>query len=236
MNTIDKEDVNIKKLFYWHKPVEIIGNGNEVILKVYMRIVGDSELQQARAAALRESAKFRKLLKNDEDTRLSYIPEYEDYSADNLISAILTLLTPEVTRDAILNISVPIPKEPKSDADLEEQEEYRKKVDEWPFLRKKAIDDHVSSRLAEYEKIYKGYTKKQLEEEHERLLIAELCKNKMISTFRDYCIYFGVYSDENFTKRYFNTFEEFINLPTSYKEQFIDAYETLDIDTEELKK
>lgn len=236
MNTIDKEDVNIKKLFYWHKPVEIFDDADEVILKVYMRVVGDSELQQARAAALRESAKFRKLLKNDEDTRLSYIPEYEDYTTEDLISAILALLTPEVTRDAVLNVTVPMPKEPKSDADLEEQEEYRKKVDEWPLLRKKAIDDCVLNKLTEYEKIYKEYARDKLEEEHERLLISELCKNKMINTFRDYCIYFGVYSDENFTSRYFNNFEEFINLPTSYKEQFINAYETLDIDTEELKK
>ena len=236
MNTIDKEDVDITRLFFWNKKVEIFDMNERSVLSVYMRVVGDNDIQQARAVALRESAKFRQKLKHDEDTRLAYIPFYEDFTNEELIAAILTLYAPEVTREALREVDIPLPKEPKSDADLEVQEEYRKKVDEWPSLRRQKIDEYIIKKLEGYEQIYKSYTKEQLASEHERVLISEMCKDKMVSTFRDYSIYLSIFADEKFTKRYFNSYEEFLNLPTAYKEQFVTAYDTLDIDTDELKK
>jgi len=52
--TPEKNDVDISSLFYYRKPVTLIGKDAEPTT-VYMRLVGDAELQRARVKALRDS-------------------------------------------------------------------------------------------------------------------------------------------------------------------------------------
>ena len=58
----------------------------------------------------------------------------------------------------------------------------------------------------------------------------------MLNNFRDICCYYGTYKDENYSERYFNSTEDFQNLPSSIKADFINAYVGLEITSEELKK
>ena len=65
---IEKNDVDISKLFNWGKAFEIVGEDG-VVDVVYMRVLGDADINKARVFALRESAKLRRALRNPDSDK-----------------------------------------------------------------------------------------------------------------------------------------------------------------------
>jgi hypothetical protein len=72
--------------------------------------------------------------------------------------------------------------------------------------------------------------------EYKNSVTTTLCEQEMLAKFKDYCVYLGSYKDKNFQIPAFTSFEEFENLLSEVKDQFVNYYDSLEIGTEELKK
>lgn len=235
MTSIDKSDVDISKLFTWGKKFEITSNTGKI--DVYIRLIGDEDLNKARVYALRKSSELRKKLKEkDSDERLAYIPDIEYYDKDLLVEQLVLFRVKELATEAVSELQFNIPKEPDSRAGLEEQEKYQELIDKFPEEREVQIRKHIEQRVDKERELYKSKSLEELYRELERSLINQACESEMVIRFREMCTYFGTYSDEKFKKRFFSNLEQFSNLPSQIKNELMDSYLTLEISGEELKK
>lgn len=235
MIPVEKNDVDIRKLFEWSKKVTIRIKGKDV--DFYLRLVGDADAARARVAALRASAELRKkLLDENSDEHLAYIPIFSEDDKPKLVEYLLILEAKEFSKQALMEVNVPLPREPKSDAPLEVWEKYQKEVDEYPRKRQEAINAYISTLVERRRADLSQKSFEELRDLFQRYIVDEICEQKMLDVYHEYCVFLGLYKDENFTERVFETFEDFANLPSKVKEELILQYTMLQIDMEDLKK
>jgi len=233
----EKNDVDISKLFTWGKEDVIKDNDGEEVIKFYIRLIGDADMNQARVHALRKSSELRRKLKdNTSDERLAYIPEMEVLEKKNLVTALLMLKAKEIGEEVGKQINVPFPKEPDSEATLEEQEAYQKAVDEYPDKRDDMIRDKVKERLEAEEKSLEKWDLQKLYDEYVAYIVNDLCEKAMYDDFKSSCVYYGTYKDSTCKERVFSSSLEVSALPTEIRQQFIDSYATLELNSDYLKK
>lgn len=235
---VEKNDVDLSKLFYFGKEFSIKGKNGKALLTAYIRLVGDAELNRARTFAIRRSAELRARLKSsDTDESIAYIPSKEVAEKDLLVSTILTISYQSYTREALREAQLPpIPVEPSSDASLERQEEYQKEIDSYQFRRNTVISEYVEAKLsAERERVLK-LSDSDIYDYYKKLVIADICEQEMYKIFREQCAYYGSYKDKNYTTPLFTSYAQFENLPPEVKEQFLVNYASVDISSEDLKK
>jgi len=238
MESVDRGDVDISKLFVWAVPIAVQDTrSGAIVLEAYLRLVGDAELNRARVFSLRKSAELRKKLRTpDSDERLAFIPQIEEMDKDQIIETIVLYSINEFAIEAIRNVHVPYPKELPSDVTLEQQEKYQQEVDEYPEKRQAQIKEYIENRADTRRKELAELDKKEVFQQLEDQIVDTLCEAEASTKFREMCVYFGTYLDEDFTKRAFESFEQFDNFPRETKDQFLNAYYTLEVDGEELKK
>lgn len=236
MRSPEKNDVNIQKLFNWKKEFKLaLFDGTEVIL--YIKLIGDADLNRARVFALRKSAELRnKLRTKDSDERLAFIQPPETIDEEKLIEIVAMLTLREITQQAYKEIKVPFPKEPSSNATTEELEEYQKEVDEYPGKREKVVKEFITNKVEEKRNELKNLPKDKLYLVYEFVLINELCEQEVLKRFKEYCAYLGLFKNKEYKELLFDSFEEFDNLPKETKDLFIDTYDSIDIGMDELKK
>jgi len=235
MNSIDKNDVDISSLFNWGTEFTLDTPSGEITF--YLKIIGDAEINRARTFALRESAKLRAKLKEEgSEERLAFIPDTTTVERENLIELIVALmmkdLIPKIRRD----IDIPYPKEPRTDADLEEFEEYQEEIDNYPELVEKSVEKQFRDGIdVERKKLEKFDTEKLLQI-YEKEMINRVCETEMYNKFQDMCVYFSVYRDPDYKDRMFPSFEQYDNLPTQLKEKLSTKYAGMDLKLDDLKK
>lgn len=237
METLEKNDVDISKLFSWGKEVELKDVDGNTILTLYMRVIGDADLNKSRVFALRESAKMRKELHTeDSDLRLAMIPQYEIVDDENLIEYIISAQVSDLANKILRDLNIPRPVEPDELAPLEEHEKYQLEIDNWPEKRKEILTKAVEEELTKERERLGKLSRGKLEKTYESYLIDSLCEEEMYKSFSEMRIFYATYSDENFKERAFKSFEEVDNLPTDFKQQLLANYLSLDIKLEDLKK
>ena len=235
MESIDKNDVDISRLFQWKKKVDIEFKGKT--LHAYLRIIGDAETNRARVFALRKSAEMRKLLRDvDSDERMAFLPESGVVKKDELIQGLLVLYTKDAGDEAVKSLKYNLPVEPKADADLEEHEDYQKKIDDFPKWREDAIKEFIVDRVKQYEEQLLEKSYDEIYEEYIHSLIEQICELEMLTKYREMCVFYATYKDKELTKRVFTEFDTLENLPKNVKEQLIEEYNSLEISGEDLKK
>jgi len=235
-STIDKNDVDISRLFHYSQEFKLKLKG-EKEFTVYLRVVGDAELNQARVFALRESAVLRKKLKDKESSEhLAYIPDLEPIPKEDLIKAIVLLRVPDITRQITRETRFNLPIEPLSTASLEDQEEYQEEIDNFDDDLQTKIKEAVEKETKELEKTLKTWTIERLQSEYINYTINQLCEFTMVERFKAMVTYLSIYRDNKFKQRLFKSFDEFDNLPKEIKDQFIKFYDTLEINEDNLKK
>jgi hypothetical protein len=234
---IDKNDVDLTKLFKWNKGVEIRDENNEVVKTVYMRLVGDAELNRARVFALRESSNLRRLLKTEgSEEREAFIADLDIRGPDFLAKAITILSMNTIANEARRSVVLDLPREPDSDASLEEQERYQQLVDDFPNKYVENVEEKMSELSQRLESDMLALPLEELEKAYEEAIIGNMCSTKMTSRFQDMCVFLGTFADKEMKNRLFSSFEEFDNLATEIKDQLIFQYNTLDMPVENLKK
>lgn len=233
----EKNDVDISKLFTWGKEGVIFDVDNNEIMKFYIRLIGDADINQARVHALRKSAEIRKKLRETQsDEYLAYIPDFEVVSKEQLIGALLMLKAKEIGENVAKEVKVPFPSEPDSDATLEAQEAYQKELDDYPNKVNKEIEEKVRAQLEKEDLKIKGLDKEILFEEYKAYMVNDICEKTMYEDFKNSCVYYGTYKDSSCEERLFTSSVEVGSFPSEIKKQFVDAYSELEINTDFLKK
>jgi hypothetical protein len=235
MKDIEKNDVNISNLFVWGAKTTIPTNKGEK--DIWVRVVGDADISRARVYALRKSAELRRKLKDlDSDERMAMIPEFDADSKEQAIELLLNLRIKEITDDALDDVEIVYPKEPASDASLEEQEEYQASVDNFPKYVEKQTRKAVETQVEKERERIKNMSMEGLEELYVNTLVNQLCETEMYQAFQDKTVFYACFTDENYTSPLFSDFEMYLNLPLEIKEKLATFYGTLTLDIDTLKK
>jgi len=237
MNDIEKNDVDIKKLFEWSDVVTIFSKRGDPIQDFYIKVVGEADWNRARVWALRDSAELRKKLKiKDSDERVAFIQEREDATKEVLVEYILMLSMRDYTNEAVDNISLPYPVAPKSTATLEEQEIYQAKIDKYAEIREEKIRKEILKVVDRERQKFLEMKIKELHTYYETITVNELCRNELNEKFLAYCTYLGTYKTDKLEERAFSSFEELANIPSHVKTQLMNKYAELDMTSDTLKK
>lgn len=233
----EKNDVDISKLFIWGKKFEIVDKNEETQSTIYLRLLGDADVNRARVFALRKSAELRKKLRDpNSDERLIYIREFDDITKEELISYSVMFSMREISNKAIREVKVPSPKLPKSNASLEKMEKYQKEVDDYPNKVNEALKVYITKETDKLKVVLEKQTKEELYSQYITLLTEEFCEQEAVRAYNDMELYLGCYKDENYTERAFSSFEEFDNQPTDLKTQLRAAYQSIRLGMDDLKK
>lgn len=236
MSSIDRNDVDISRLLRWGSKF-IILNKDDTEQVVYIKLAGDSDISRARVAALRRSRELRGKLKDtNSDEYMVFIPDSSELDDKTLIDYILSLKSRDFTQEALREVKVPYPNEPRSDASLEVQEKYQKDVDEYDDIRNSKIAEYVNNSIDKLESQLNTKAREYLVKEFEKIFVNNICEEEMLRIFIEYCVYLNVFSDPEFKNRIFTSFEEFENVLSDIKSQFISCYRSLEINITDLKK
>jgi len=245
-DVVEKNDVDIQKLFGWGRVFEIVNPTNEDdITLVYMKLLGDADLGRARVHAMRKSAELRRKLKDeDSDERISWVRSIEELTVQDLVNLITVYSSREISNNARAKVKLPpTPKPPKSKAKLEKSEQFQKDVDEYPQKKAKAISDAVAKEVEDLQKSLIKRGKEELYNDYVKKLIDEMCEQEAITAFETMQTFLGCYTDDTYKVKFFRdsetnepSFEMFDNLEPTIKAQFKDAYRSIDIELSELKK
>jgi len=234
---LERNDVDISKLFIWSNEVEIKSDTSKEPIKVYMRLVGDAEVNRARVFALRKSAELRKKLKDENsDEYFAMIADIDLLDEEQLVSYLLLENSRDLYSRILKEIEIAKPKEPHSEASLEEQEKYQLAIDEYPRKLHEAVLAKMEKELKNLEENFKTKSKQDLYNLYKKNVSNVACETEMYSSFKGMCIFFGTFSDKELKERFFNSFEELDNLPSKVKVQFTTAYDGLEIGMDNLKK
>jgi len=235
--SLEKNDIDISKLFTWFDKFELLSPAKEVLDIIYLRIVGDAEMNRARIMALRKASELRKkLLDINSDERVGYVPEFETLGRPKIEAYILYVNSKNIYKEVAQDIQVPVPKEPASDAPQEILEKHQAEIDAYPDKMRNAIQAEVDKRLENIKKTISQKTDEEVYAIYLEDLINELCESEMYDRFVDYCTYFGAYKDEALTEKYFSSQEEYENIPSFIKRQIREFYTSLEVDMITLKK
>lgn len=235
--SVEKNDVDISALFKWNKKVEVadVVSGNSI--SFYMRLLGDADLNRARAHGYRKSAELRRKLKTpDSDERMLMLAELSDISdLKVLIPTIEILRTPEIYQNVMRNMDMTEPVEPSKE-DLEAWELYQVVVDEYP----KKFRVEVERRADEIRKVDMEELEKRPSEElykiYEAEVISKLCQEEMTDAFYDMSIYLASFKDDKFKHPAFKNFEEYDNVHPILKSKLKTEYQNLEMGIDTLKK
>ena len=234
---VEKNDVDINRLFTWGTVFELTYPGTDEVSMVYMRLVGDEDMNKARVYALRKSREFRNTLRDTStDDSMALIPPFEDVPYEDLSNMVAMFSTRSLSKKSIRDVSIDLPKQPKDNASLEKQEEYQNKIDLYKGQLEIARMDYVREGIENIKKNISDVSHEDLYKMYVKALTDEFCELKSLAALRDFTTYCGTFSDRDYTKRYFDSIEQFLDLPTHLKEQFVSAYQSLEIGGEELKK
>jgi len=233
----EKNDVEIQPLFKWSKEFEILDIENNPVASIFMRLVGDADLNRAKVFALRRGAEKRKSLRTpDSDERLAYIQDLGTIEKERLVALCSLFVSKDFAREAVRNVNVPHPKELKANATLEQQENHQLEIDAYPEKLDKALREYIEKRVSSLTQQYLSMSLEELHNLYIEFAIDELSEKEMLSSFKAMCVFLGTYKDKGLKERFFESFSDLDNLDAEMKEQLISAYESLELPPEELKK
>jgi hypothetical protein len=234
---IDKNDVNVARLFEWKNKFALENEDGLVVGDVYMRLAGDADINRARIFALRESALLRKKLHDpNSDEALALLIDTELAERDKIIQLTLNYEVREATKKAVEQVQLPYPKEPKSNATLEQLEKYQDEIDSYPGRREAKIAEILTAFMEEELARLDKLSDEALFKEYHINAINYICEMIMMQKFREYLVYLCTYVDEDYKEKFFRSFEELDNSRPVVKSQLLDFYSTMEIGGEELKK
>lgn len=234
---IEKNDVDLSKLFLWNRSVEIKDDSGNILKTVWMRLVGDADLNRARVISLRESYKIREALKDEtSDEHMAYIAPLKLSDRESIATGVKMMNLGDYMDEARTSVLSKFPVEPSSDSSLEEQEKYQKAIDEFPLKWEKDMDRELKKIQKREDARIAEMTDDALRKEYVDRLVNYICQTMMNSTFHSYCTYFGTYEDSKFRRRAFRSYDDYSNISPKTKQQLEDAYKELEIAVPELKK
>jgi len=238
MRDIDKNDVDISKLFLWKKKVEIKDELSQDVATVYLRLIGDADIGKARAYSFRRSAELRRKLKtvgtDEYEAFMNTDVDFQD--KDALVSAVLYLNVNELAEQARKSVNLPEPKEPKSDATIEQLEQYQTDIDEYPDNYGKALQKEIDKVIKQETKRLEKLDEAELSIRYKERIINRLCTEEVNKAFYEMVVYLSTYKDNKYKVRSFLNMDEFLNSSSLLKKRLLEEYQSLELGMDFLKK
>lgn len=227
----------INKLFSWTHALDLKNAQNEVVMRVYQRLVGDLDIQKARMAALRFSRELRLKLRNAEsDEYVALVQPVEDLDRDAMITLLLVDSVDEIRQNIDRNYYFAEPKEPDEYASTEEHEEYAAKWASWEADREKDYSTKLVSEMDNLKAKLELRSDADLLAQAKHMRIEALCEQELKTRFIEMCVVLGTYSDEEFKKRLFDGYQDYAGQHDSLKSQLLAGYAELEMSTIGLKE
>jgi dsDNA-binding SOS-regulon protein len=226
----------IAKLFRWHKKVDI-KDGETVLGTVYLRLVGDSDFQEAKVAALKASKTLRIKLRNpDSEEHKSTFSDIESLTKEELCMGVTFGEIADYRDEALVNFpEKEVPQLPDNPT-LEEQENYEEMLEKRQNDRAETLAKYIEKRSDERkEELAKLEDVDKLREMYKHSIINLKCSEEFTRVFREYQVYKGTYEDNKFTKLAFDSYDEFLDSAPQLKNLLLGAYIGLELSGEELK-
>lgn len=235
--SVEKNDVDISKLFTWGRVYEVVDSKGEVEALIYMKLLGDADVNRARVHALRKSADLRRKLQDpDSDERLMYIHDIDEMTKEDIANFIVIFTMRGIREQAFKEVTVAKPKQPKSNASLEKLEKYQQEVDAWPEKFSTAIQNYIQKEVEKTKKLLQSEDKEVLYKKYLDTLVKEFCEQEAIKAYSDMEIFLGCFRDDEYKERWFESFDDYDNLDSKIKADFRAAYNRISIGMDELKK
>lgn len=219
----------------------ILGPDKKQVI-VYLRLIGDDDLEKAHKAARLASANLRKVLKDkDGEVYKDRVGPILDGTKDDWLSIIKSSRTSNVDAEARVAIERPdlpgieefavTPDAPT----LEEQEKMDEAVQKIEDDYRAAISEYVDIKTAEIMAEFEDADEDKLRETAAEELINVLALGEFFSELMDYKVAYGSYTDPAYKNRAFDNVEEFKGAHSSIKEQLISGYIKLELDPDQVK-
>lgn len=219
----------LSKLFKWKKQIQYEG------VDFYLRIVGDQTIEDTRQAALLESRKMRKALRDKNSNEyLVHLDPMHDLDDEELMAAIVLAAARDVYRDYTAVTPKPILDPLGDHPSLEEQEQHQEAQQKRDEDYIKHVQEYVESWRQKFMEGLQKAPRDVLERQYAKYRTDAVCEQIFNKTFEDYLVSASVYLDEHYTQRAF-TYTEFRELPNEVREVFRDAYTSMNIDPDDLK-
>ncbi len=225
----------IAQLFRWHTKVEV-KEGGKVLETVFIRLVGDTEFQEARTVALKQSKLMRIAMRDKSaDEHQANFSDIDSLTSDELTQGIAYGEIPDYRDEALLTLVEKVPPEMPDNATLEQQEEHETALGEIKAERAKNIAEFIEKKAEERKAELVNVDIDQLREQYVHAVINIRCSEEFTRSFREYQIYKGTFYDSKFKKLAFDSFEEFDGAAPQLKSQLMVAYINLELTGEDLK-
>lgn len=215
-------------------------NGNPVT--VYMRVIGDKDLEDASLIA-RYTSSMKRAALADPDTR-DYQTAVEIFNSANREQAIEMIVQGRAanwTGQALSDVVVPdLPKieDIAQDPDaptLVELEKLDKAIEKINDEYKKEVDDYVKSREIVLRAELDEKSLEELIELAKEEVIVVLSIQTYLDTLINEKVWRSVYQDDAYTIPEFKNLDEFENLHISVKRQLIEEYRDLEAGFDDIK-
>lgn len=233
---------SLSDLLRYKQKVDLKNEQDEVIATVWLKIIGDHDIQDSYKLGRVASAKKRAILRDT--TSNDYIDEievFENASKEECIATIVAGRSSNFTAEAISANSreeLPTLRDVAVDPDapqLEEQEQLQFLKLQREIDYQKKIDEYVETRTTELRAELETKDLDKLREEAKEQAINILALTEFVEVVSEQKTWRAVFEDEECKKHAFASVNEFRNLHQLIKNQLILAYQQLEINPTEIK-
>ena len=231
--------MDISKLFKWKIAYVIKGDDKKPFLDpdgntvtVYLRVIGDNDLDRAKKYALRQSRKLRADYRQDPQ---QVLPDFYEYSNDQLATLIVMNEATDVYKQAEKDSEVKYPHQTES-VSLEDAEEYEAQMSEYFDLLLEKIEENAKAALEVRYEHYRKMDTSVLTEKAQYTYINKIVEGDMAKIYNDAILFYSVYTDEECTEKAFSSVEDVRNSAQFLKEQLYREYTKLVLKDTDLKK
>jgi hypothetical protein len=235
-------------LLRWNSSVTLRGLDGEPIerdgkpVEVFLRVLGDHDLEEAYKASRAASARVRKAMRDkDSDDYLSGVSILEEADRDSCYNIIQAAASNDFASLATANVPRPdLPKleEVALDPDaptLEEQEKLDKMIEDTEDGYIKAVTAYRDSRMAELRSILEHMSDEELRARTIEDMGSIRALEAFIKELREQKTFRAAYMDGKFKERAFDSIAEFRSLSPFIKEQIEKAYASLELNPDDIK-
>jgi hypothetical protein len=231
--------MDISKLFKWKKEYTIVGVNGEPLLnsegeeiRVYLRVIGDNDLDRARKYALQQTRKLRASYQKDS---AQVLPDFDEFSVEELATLIVLNEASTIYKEAERETTIKFPTN-KDTFDIEDAENYVKERDEYFENLVVKVDEEAQKLLNQRMEYYKNLSHEDLKSRAEKSYINKIIEGDLSKLSNDAILYFSVYEDEECTKKIFESIDDVRNAAPMLKEQLYTEYSKLVLTDLDLKK
>ena len=231
--------MDISQLFKWKTEYTLVGSNKEELtnevgepLKVYLRIIGDNDLDLAKRYALKESKRLREQYRKESG---EILPDFDEFTQEELAALLVMNEASMIYKQAERDTEVKYPTSTES-LFLEDEENYSDKAARYFDELVLKIDENAQKILDDRKNYYVTLSKDALLKKVIRSYIDKIVESDMIKIYNDAILAFAVYEDPIYTKKIFANIDEARNASQFLKEQLYSEYSKLVISDTDLKK